>query len=747
LGDIVSIGKWIWLSRVFFYEVNMNKKGYFQNIVQNLSEGNVAHIATESQFVRLKKMEYWVRILRFAPQYFVLKMIRPLMDTASQAELNQKLAAFNSEPSIEMEDEETQDLAMENFSKYALEIQDVTTKHFTQYALEQLQKADIENDPVYARVQNLKKTLRLSDDEIELIIYLWIDIATEIKMKQSGLSKRAAMMQSHRQEVNLMLVAIGFNEKQFYNSIGDDSLLSKLNIIDSDLNLDHEIELHLNGVTNITSVGDIETADAPKIPFQTLAKDRSEAEMLIYLLAQHDYKQPLNILFYGRAGTGKTELSKALAYELGIPLYTIKSTSISKNGIIRENSIGDSILRRRVRNLQLAAWRCENEKAIILIDEADQMLNNLEKGTLNMLMEDIHTPVIWISNSMKFVEESTRRRFDYSIEFENFTAEKRAMQLHSVLKNFNAPNLICDEDVSAIASEYPVTVGGMTLAIKHALPLAGERSMVTDVIRKMLSAHANLLGVKCDYSREKDTHAPAYNLSGINMEGDVNEIIEIAENFNEIWDHLDGKGAAQALNILLYGAPGTGKTEFARYLARKLNRKLIIKRSSDLKGMFVGETEKRIRAAFEEAEENKAFLFFDEADSLIGDRSHAERNFEISQVNEILTQLENFNGIFIAATNFNGNLDSASRRRFALKLGFNYLTADGIQEMWKSFFAPIECPDNVKHLDMLAPGDFNAVYSRLRYLPTQKRTAERIANELENEIKARGGFNNRKMGF
>lgn len=725
----------------------MNKKGYFQNIAQDLSEGNAARIPGESRFVKLKMMEYWVRILRFAPQYFVLKMVRNLMDTASQAELNQKIAAFNPDPNLEMDDEEIQDIAAENFYKYALEIQEVTTEYFTKYALEQLQSADIEDDPVYIRVQNLKKTLRLSDDEIELIIYLWIDIATEIKMKQSGMSKRAAMMQSHRQDVNLMLVAVGFSEKQFYDAIGDSSLLSKLKIINSDLSLDHEIELHLNGVTNISSVGDIEIAEAPKIPFQTLAKDRSEAEMLVYLLAQHDYKQPLNILFYGRAGTGKTELSKAVAHELGIPLYTIKSSSESRGGIIRESNLGDSILRRRVRNLQLAAWRSEKEKAIILIDEADQMLNLLEKGTLNMLMEDIHVPVIWISNSMRCVEESTRRRFDYSIKFENFSAEKRAVQLHSVLENFNAKDLISEEEVRAIAEEFPVTVGGMTLAVKHALPLAGERGLASDVIRKMLGAHANLLGVKCDYSREKDAHAPCYSLSGINMEGDVDEVIEIAENFNGVWDRLDGKGAAQALNILLYGAPGTGKTEFARYLARKLNRKLVIKRSSDLKDMFVGETEKRIREAFEEAEESKAILFFDEVDSLIGDRSRAERNFEISQVNEILTQLDNFNGIFIAATNFNGNLDPASRRRFALKLGFNYLTADGIQKMWQSFFAQIECPEKVKRFDMLAPGDFNAVFSRLRYLPTHKLTAERIAVELENEIKAKDGCGNRRMGF
>jgi SpoVK/Ycf46/Vps4 family AAA+-type ATPase len=710
----------------------MNKNGYFQNIAQDLSEKKALHIPGESRFARLKKMEYWVRILRSAPQYFVLGMVKDLMDKEHQAELDQKLASFNLESPSAQENEQ---------------IQNIATEYFTKYALEQLKNAVMEDDPVYIRAQKLQETLRLSDSDMELILYLWIDLATEIKAKQSGLTRRAAMMQSRGQDVNLMLVAGGFTEKQFYDTIGDNSLLSKLRIIDSDLVMDHEIELHMNGTINISSVGDIETAEAPKIPFQTLAKDRPEADMLVYLLAHHDYKQPLNILFYGRAGTGKTELSKALAQELGIPLYTIKTSSEPKSGIIRESSLGDSILRRRVRNLQLAAWRGENEKSIILIDEADQMLNLLEKGTLNMLMEDIHVPVIWISNSMRFVEESTRRRFDYSIKFENFSAEKRAAQLHSVLENFNAPDLISEEDVRSIAAEYPVTVGGMTLAVKHALPLAGERSIASDVIRKMLGAHANLLGVKCDYSREKDTHAPAYSLSGINMEGDVNEVMEIAENFNGIWDRLDGTGAAQALNILLYGAPGTGKTEFARYLARQLNRKLIIKRSSDLKGMFVGETEKRIRDAFEEAEESKAILFFDEADSLIGDRNRAERNFEVSQVNEILTQLENFNGIFIAATNFNGTLDPASRRRFALKLGFNYLTPDGIAKMWQSFFPQQACPESVKNFDTLAPGDFNAVFSRLRYLPTHKLTAERIATELENEIKAKGGCSNRKMGF
>jgi SpoVK/Ycf46/Vps4 family AAA+-type ATPase len=274
-----------------------------------------------------------------------------------------------------------------------------------------------------------------------------------------------------------------------------------------------------------------------------------------------------------------------------------------------------------------------------------------------------------------------------------------------------------------------------------------DKGLAVNVMCKMLTAHANLLNIKCDNTREKATHAPAYTFSGINIDGDLDEVMEIAECFNAQWDNLSDNAAPRSLNILLYGAPGTGKTEFARFLSRKLNRNLIIKRASDLKGMFVGETEMRIRAAFEEAEETHSILLFDEADSMISDRTNASQNHEVSQVNEVLTQLENFNGIFIASTNFNGNLDTASRRRFALKLKFNYLNPEGIENIWKSFFPTLDCPESVKELNMLAPGDFNAVYSKLRYLPAERLTPERITRELEKEIDAKDHHANRKMGF
>ena len=98
--------------------------------------------------------------------------------------------------------------------------------------------------------------------------------------------------------------------------------------------------------------------------------------------------------------------------------------------------------------------------------------------------------------------------------------------------------------------------------------------------------------------------------------------------------------AGQAFSLCLQGPPGTGKSAFARYLAERVGLEILQKRASDLLSPRVGETEQQIAAAFAEARDTEAFLIFDEADSLLGDRRSAHRSWEVSQVNEMLTWME-----------------------------------------------------------------------------------------------------------
>ena len=771
----------------------MNKSAYFQNIARRLAKpmNNLDLDEGSAKFVELKLMEYWVRFLKKNPYHLNASIVLGLMDgdNKAQMEVVRQLALDDRERGVEMIDEfgtfsssrakqsfcgplgtkflkqypkgDYESTGMEILEKlksteafrYNAEdwhrLQRIIAGVFIPYAMAEITKGVDKGNNTINRIEKLQNLLRLKDDEMELVLFFWLSSDSEsLEIYRENGKKKANMFYRENLDVSFDALALGMSVGHVTEMLADDAALSRLCVISKDLDLDEDIKKHLSGQREILEWSDVVIAPPAKVSFEELSKERSDADILAYLLSNHDGTHPLNILFYGQAGTGKTELSKAIAEHLHIPLYMIKSSSDFSYGIHDMLGLNERILRRRIRNLQLAAWQCEKNKGIILVDEADHLLNGLEKGVLNMLIESIHVPIIWISNSIQNVEMSTRRRFEFSMEFKSFDAEKRAKVLKSVMNTLKVPDMLDENGVKQIASEFPVSAAGYTLAIQQALPMIQcNKEYSSTVMRKILEAHANLLEVNCECGREESTHAPSYSLKGLNIDGNVDEVMEIAENFNRTLDSVNKHSNPQSLNILLYGAPGTGKTEFVRYLARKLNRSLVVRRASDLINMYVGETEKNIRDAFKEAEESKSILFFDEADSFIGDRKNASRNFEVSQVNELLTQLENFNGIFIAATNFDERLDLASRRRFALKLQFNYLKPDGIEAMWKSFFPQFDFPAAIRNFKTLAPGDFNAVYSRLRYLPSDKLTAKRIVEELEKEVNIKGECYSRKMGF
>ncbi len=134
-----------------------------------------------------------------------------------------------------------------------------------------------------------------------------------------------------------------------------------------------------------------------------------------------------------------------------------------------------------------------------------------------------------------------------------------------------------------------------------------------------------------------------------------------------------GLREAGTARICLYGPPGTGKTAYAAWIARTLDRPLLRKTIAELTSCYVGETEKIIASVFREADRSGAVLLFDEADSLLRDRTLAARSWEATQVNEMLAQLEAFEGYFIATTNLLDALDAASLRRFDLKAKFDFL--------------------------------------------------------------------------
>jgi len=150
---------------------------------------------------------------------------------------------------------------------------------------------------------------------------------------------------------------------------------------------------------------------------------------------------------------------------------------------------------------------------------------------------------------------------------------------------------------------------------------------------------------------------------------------------------VDPMGMTAILNF--YGPPGTGKTLCAEALAGRLGLPFMALGIAELESKFMGETAKNIQAAFEQARESGALLFFDEADTLLGKRLSSVTQGVDNEVNAmrstLLIELERFEGIVVFATNFAKNYDEAFRSRIGYHIEFTLPDLEARQLLWERF--------------------------------------------------------------
>ena len=131
-------------------------------------------------------------------------------------------------------------------------------------------------------------------------------------------------------------------------------------------------------------------------------------------------------------------------------------------------------------------------------------------------------------------------------------------------------------------------------------------------------------------------------------------------------------------------------------------------------------------------------------------REHASESWQVAQVNEILRQMENFDGVMVAATNFCKNLDPATMRRFTFKLEFDYLDDAGkksfFERMFKKTLTTAELGE-LKAIRNLAPGDFRTVRQKSFYLDEAQTGGDLIAALKEECRQKLDGDKSAKVGF
>ena len=168
------------------------------------------------------------------------------------------------------------------------------------------------------------------------------------------------------------------------------------------------------------------------------------------------------------------------------------------------------------------------------------------------------------------------------------------------------------------------------------------------------------------------------------------------ETLKNIQTRLKDEGLPVGVAVLLYGAPGTGKTESVMQIAKETGRSIVHVDISEAKSAWFGESEKRIKKIFtsyrnacelaEKKGELMPILLFNEADALISKRKEDTSGncaqTENAIQNIILEELENLKGIFIATTNLASNMDSAFERRFLFKIKFENPSTEAKTSIW-----------------------------------------------------------------
>ncbi|HHF5843503.1 AAA family ATPase [Haemophilus influenzae] len=477
-----------------------------------------------------------------------------------------------------------------------------------------------------------------------------------------------------------------------------------------------------------------EVAQVPSLQLDDFAHIAGMKEMMLTYLQQalKHHQKGVNLLIYGVPGTGKTEFAGLLAQALGISAYNITYM----------DSDGDVVnAEQRLNYSRLAQTLLNGKQTLLIFDEIEDVFNGSlmersvaqkNKAWTNQLLENNNVPMIWLSNSVHSIDAAFLRRFDFVFEMPDLPLKNKSALITQLTEGKLSPAYV--QHFAKVRSLTPAILS-RTIRVAKELNTSNFAETLLMMFNQTLKSQNKpkieplVLG-KADY-----------NLDYVACNDNIHRISE-------------GLKKSKKGRICCYGPPGTGKTAWAAWLAEQLDMPLLLRQGSDLLNPYVGGTEQNIAQAFEQAKADNAILVLDEVDTFLFSREGANRSWERSQVNEMLTQIERFEGLMVVSTNLIEVLDPAALRRFDLKLKFDYLTLkqrlDFAKQQAEILGLPLlseEDLSQIESLNLLTPGDFAAVARRHQFSPFHKVQDWLMALQGECEVKPAFSATARRIGF
>jgi SpoVK/Ycf46/Vps4 family AAA+-type ATPase len=585
-------------------------------------------------------------------------------------------------------------------------------------------------------------------------LYVFPEFSDAIRHKYAKMTTRSLCI--------LMSRLTGINERELQRSFAQDGTLISsglVNLIKGSCDLEDKVRL-MDGLGDVMltphkKVDDLvalfmRRATAPTLSLKNFPHMSKDWELLEKYLgnAITGKSKGVNVLVYGKPGVGKNEFVQALAKELNVDLYEVSYTDEDGDPIKGQARLQAYALCQRL--------LARNQNAMLLFDEAEDIwdsggksfskmfadddeeqsdINPIGKAWINRVLENNPVPAIWISNRVGQIDKAYLRRFDYSVSF--------TTPPHRVRTNIARHHLNCFDPpqswIEKLAANESIVPAQFERAAKVAsIAALDDNSCAMDLVEQTLDRSITLLGQRRAPSR--NILRTGYSLEWLNTDLPIESLVE-------------GVKRRPRGTFCFYGAPGTGKSELARYISGQIGKPMILKRASDILSKWVGDSEKNIAGMFTEARQQDALLVLDEADSFLSDRRDAVRSWEVTQVNELLTQIEAFEGIFVCTTNLISRLDQASLRRFAFKVRFDPLKPDQRVAMFRQELVRLGgdvtgCLDwepLISRMEQLTPGDF-AVASRQFEMWDEPASSGRLYEVLKKECEAKESAP-KKIGF
>ncbi|MGR3177454.1 MAG: AAA family ATPase, partial [Candidatus Anammoxibacter sp.] len=269
-----------------------------------------------------------------------------------------------------------------------------------------------------------------------------------------------------------------------------------------------------------------------------------------------------NILLYGEPGTGKTSFTRSFARAYGKELYTVKNSKTDDH-------------EDRLKAIYATVNLADKDNSVVLVDEADEILNSYKsfffeskttKSWINTFLEDHDKKVIWITNRVTEIDSSTMRRFGFSIEFKKFSHKNRLKVLNHSLRKQKLHGYFSDDELNELCRTYKVNAGGIIDAINLLkISKKTKKENALKKIKTVLKNHEKVtIGRKGGNTKVKEFKH--YSLEGMNTSQDLNKIISVIKQYikrKEVEANINNNCS---ITSLLYGLPGTGKSEFVYYL-------------------------------------------------------------------------------------------------------------------------------------------------------------------------------------